>query len=266
MTESDPRPRNPLLRVNNLTKRYKDENGEDQVILENLNLEVDKSEFLCLIGKSGCGKTTLLRCIAGFEPYEGAVFINGQLETKPNTHRVMVFQDFDQLLSWKTVEKNVQFAVMKKAKASGEGRPDKTELQRISDEYLELVDLADRKKHYPHQLSGGMLQRAAIARSLAVKPSIILMDEPFASLDAQTRANLQTELLRVKQKAEMTVMFVTHNIQEALTLGSRVILMGNEKGRFDIDIRPDLKQPVSPESEGFAHYWSLLNEGLRRKG
>lgn len=251
--------KSPLLRVENVTKRYKDEEGNDNTILENINLSVEKNEFLCLLGMSGCGKTTLLRCIAGFESYEGNIYINDKIETKPNTNRTMVFQDFNQLFPWKTVEKNIQYPLKQK------GIHDKNELKRISDKYLEKVNLSDRKKHYPHQLSGGMKQRVAIARSLAVKPNIILMDEPFASLDAQTRAYLQKELLRIKEKEEMTVIFVTHNIQEALILGSRVILMGQNKGKIEIDERPRLEPPVTPETEGFAQYWGMFSDGLGRK-
>ena len=249
----------PLLKVENLRKKYKDENEKDNIILDNINLTVEKNEFLCLLGMSGCGKTTLLRCIAGFEGYEGDVYINDKLESRPNTDRTMVFQDFNQLFPWKTVEKNIQYPLKQL------GIRDKEELKRISDKYLEKVNLGDRKKHYPHQLSGGMKQRAAIARSLAVRPKIILMDEPFASLDAQTRAYLQQELLRIKEKEDMTVIFVTHNIQEALILGTRVILMGNNKGNFEIDIKPELKRPVTPETEGFSHYWGMFSSGLGRK-
>lgn len=253
------RTNDPLLRIAGLTKMFKDENDNDNGILENINLTVEKNEFLCLLGKSGCGKTTLLRCIAGFESYDGEIYVNDKLETRPNTDRTMVFQDFNQLFPWKTVEKNVQYPLKKK------GIRDKSELKRISDIYLDKVELSDRKRHYPHQLSGGMKQRVAIARSLAVKPKIILMDEPFASLDAQTRAYLQLELLRIKEKEDMTVIFVTHNIQEALILGTRVLLMGQNKGKIDIDVRPELKQPVTPETEGFAHYWGMFSEGLGRK-
>jgi len=157
------------------------------------------------------------------------------------------------------VEKNVQYALKKK------GIKDRAERQRISDKYLDTVDLNDRKKHYPHQLSGGMKQRAAIARSLAVKPNIILMDEPFASLDAQTRAYLQKELLRIKEQEDMTVIFVTHNIQEALILGSRIVLIGQDRGNIVLDVRPDLKHPVTPETEGFSKYWGMFSGGLGRK-
>jgi NitT/TauT family transport system ATP-binding protein len=250
---------NPLLRIEGVSKRFKGENGEDNTILNNIDLTVDKNEFLCLLGRSGCGKTTLLRCIAGFESYEGEIYINDKLETVPNTSRTMVFQDFNQLFPWKTVEKNVQYPLKKK------GIKDKAELQRISDEYLALVELDNRKHHYPHQLSGGMKQRVAIARSLAVQPNIILMDEPFASLDAQTRAFLQKELLSIKEKRDMTVIFVTHNIQEALKLGTRVILMGQEQGKIDLDVRPDLTPPITPETEGFSHYWGMFSEGLGRR-
>jgi NitT/TauT family transport system ATP-binding protein len=247
-----------LLEVNHLHKVYKNEEGGENIILNDLSLTVEKNEFLCVLGPSGCGKTTLIRCIAGFESYEGEVLIDGQLETKPNTKRTMVFQEFNQLLPWKTVEKNVQYPL----KLSG--IKDKEELQRLSDEYLAKVDLSDRKKHYPHQLSGGMKQRVAIARSLAVKPNIILMDEPFASLDALTRANLQKELLTIKEQENMTIIFITHNIQEAMILGTRIICMEKSGGRILLDEHPNLPKPVTPQTEGYAHYWGMFSKALGR--
>jgi len=250
--------KHPLLRIDHLRKTFADENGADAVILSDVNLEVDRNEFLCILGPSGCGKTTLLRCIAGFEPFEGDIYVEDRIETKPNTKRTMVFQEFNQLFPWKTVEKNVQFPLKQL------GITDKAELFRLSDLYLDMVDLSDRKKHYPHQLSGGMKQRVAIARALAVKPDIILMDEPFASLDAQTRANLQKELLAIKEKEDMTVVFITHNIQEALILGTRILCMERTGGGFLLDERPDIVKPVTPESEGFAHYWGLFSKALGR--
>jgi NitT/TauT family transport system ATP-binding protein len=248
----------PLLQVEDLTKKYMNASGCDDIILQDLNLELERNDFLCILGPSGCGKTTLLRCLAGFEPYEGTVRIDGSIEDRPNTKRTMVFQDFDQLLPWKTVEQNVQFPLKQS------GVKDKDELKHISDIYLKKVDLLDAAKQYPHQLSGGMKQRAAIARSLSVKPSIILMDEPFASLDAMTRANLQKELLRIKEKEDMTVIFITHNIQEALILGTRVICFGRDKGDFKLDERPTLTKPVTPEAEGYGHYWGLFSKALGR--
>jgi NitT/TauT family transport system ATP-binding protein len=246
------------LEVRHLRKTFADENGADAVILDDVNLSVEKNDFLCILGPSGCGKTTLLRCIAGFESFEGEVLVDGVAETRPNTKRTMVFQEFGQLFPWKTVEGNVQYAVKQL------GITDKDDLQRTSDAYLAMVDLTDRRRHYPHQLSGGMKQRAAIARSLAVKPNIILMDEPFASLDAQTRANLQKELLSIKEQEDMTVIFITHNIQEALILGTRVLCMARTGGAFVLDERPALTRPVTPETEGFAHYWGMYSKALGR--
>jgi NitT/TauT family transport system ATP-binding protein len=253
-----PERREPLLRVEHLTKRYRNTDGSESVILDDLSLELEHGEFLCILGPSGCGKTTLLRCLAGFESYEGDVFIDGVAEKRPNTKRTMVFQDFDQLLPWRTVEGNIQFPLRQT------GITDKSELQRISDLYLEKVDLAGCAKQYPHQLSGGMKQRAAIARSLAVKPSIILMDEPFASLDAMTRANLQKELLHIKENEDMTVVFITHNIQEALILGTRILCFGRERGEFKLDERPTLQKPVTPETEGYGRYWGMFSKALGR--
>lgn len=199
-----------ILQIKNLTKSYYDENVN--VIIENFNLEVNKNEFLCILGPSGCGKTTLLRCIAGFERYEGSVIIEGEEKSEPDTDRIMVFQDFNQLFPWKTVEKNIQYPLCLR------GIKDNKILKEISDEALKKVKLSGVEKYYPHQLSGGMKQRVAIAKALALKPKIILMDEPFAALDAMTRNTLQEELLNIQQKEECTILFITHNIQEAIVL------------------------------------------------
>ena len=180
-----------LLEVKNLTKNYHD-SPDSRNILSSLELSVDQGEFLCILGPSGCGKTTLIRCIAGFEDYEGEILVEGQKVDKPGIDRIMVFQDFNQLFPWKTVKKNIQYPL------KVNGLKDKAELERIAEEHLDLVGLSGKGDLYPHQLSGGMKQRVAIAKGLALNPKIILMDEPFASLDAMTRNKLQVELLRIK--------------------------------------------------------------------
>ena len=188
----------PILQVRGLTKKYDDEKGSD-VILKGLDLSIEKKEFLCILGPSGCGKTTFLRCIAGFESYEGDIIVGGRKIDSPGTDRIMVFQDFNQLFPWKTVEKNIQFPL----KAGGIRNRD--ELKRLSDEALEKVRLTEYRSYYPHQLSGGMKQRVAIAKALTLKPEIILMDEPFAALDAMNRRELQDEVLRNCADAHSTV-------------------------------------------------------------
>ncbi len=243
-----------LLEVKNLVKNYHDA-PDSRNIINDLNLTVDQGDFLCILGPSGCGKTTLIRCIAGFEPYEGDILVEGDRVEEPGIDRIMVFQNFDQLFPWKTVKKNIQYPL------KVNGIKDKEELERIALEHLELVGLGDKGDLYPHQLSGGMKQRVAIAKGLALNPKIILMDEPFASLDAMTRNKLQQELLRIKEKENATVIFITHNIQEALVLGNRILLM-SKKGEIKLDIENTIPKPVTPASEGYGQMWKLFNEAL----
>lgn len=243
-----------LLEVKKLTKNYHDA-PDSRDIIKNLDLTVNQGDFLCILGPSGCGKTTLIRCIAGFEDYEGDILVDGVKVDKPGIDRIMVFQDFNQLFPWKTVKKNIQYPL------KVNGLKDKAELERIAQEHLDMVGLSDKGDLYPHQLSGGMKQRVAIAKGLALNPKIILMDEPFASLDAMTRNKLQAELLRIKEKENATVIFITHNIQEALVLGNRVMLM-SRRGEIKIDIENKIPKPVTPASEGYGQMWKMFNDAL----
>lgn len=243
-----------LLEIKNLVKNYHDA-PDSRNIIDGLDLTVNQGDFLCILGPSGCGKTTMIRCIAGFESYEGDILVEGSRVDAPGIDRIMVFQNFEQLFPWKTVKNNIQYPL------KVNGMKDKEELERISREHLELVGLGDKGELYPHQLSGGMKQRVAIAKALALNPKIILMDEPFASLDAMTRNKLQEELLRIKEKENATVIFITHNIQEALVLGNRVLLM-SKKGEIKLDIENTIPKPVSPASEGYGQMWKLFNEAL----
>ncbi|MEE0773197.1 MAG: ABC transporter ATP-binding protein [Anaerovoracaceae bacterium] len=243
-----------LLEIKNLVKNYHDA-PDSRNIIDGLDLIVNQGDFLCILGPSGCGKTTMIRCIAGFESYEGDILVEGSRVDAPGIDRIMVFQNFDQLFPWKTVKNNIQYPL------KVNGMKDKEELERISREHLELVGLGDKGELYPHQLSGGMKQRVAIAKALALNPKIILMDEPFASLDAMTRNKLQEELLRIKEKENATVIFITHNIQEALVLGNRVLLM-SKKGEIKLDIENTIPKPVSPASEGYGQMWKLFNDAL----
>lgn len=246
-----------ILKIEKLNKWYMSA-GSKVDILDNLELSVKEHEFISILGPSGCGKSTLVRCIAGFEPFEGTIICNGKEVRKPSTDRIMVFQDYNQLFPWKTVEKNIQYPLKLN------GLKDKAQLKAKSDEVLAKVGLAGYEKYYPHELSGGMKQRVAIAKSLALAPEIILMDEPFAALDAITRNNLQAELYRLYQESNITVIFITHNIQEAITLGTRVLLMGRN-GRIIIDDENKLKKPVKPSTEGYGAMWDKFSLALKEQ-
>lgn len=248
------------LEISGLKKEFLNEKGNvDKCIISDMNLKIKRKEFLCILGPSGCGKTTLLRCIAGFEKYRGQIYVNGEQKNQPGTDRIMVFQDFNQLFPWKTVEKNIQYPLKRK------GIVDKKELDEITEKYLDKVNLHGIQKKYPYQLSGGMKQRVAIARALALRPQIILMDEPFAALDAMTRNKLQNELTQISKEEECTIVFITHNIQEAIVLGSRILVM-SEKGKIIYDEENKIKKPVTPASEGYGVMWKCLHDALYCEG
>ena len=243
-----------LLKIEGLCKVYDDASREHAVI-DDLSLEVAQGEFLCILGPSGCGKTTLLRCIAGFERCTGRIMVNGREITGPGTDRIMVFQDFNQLFPWLTVEKNIQFALKR------QGIRDKARLEAITADVLRKVKMDGHERDYPYQLSGGMKQRVAIARALALKPAIILMDEPFAALDAITRNTMQQEVLAISQQENCTFIFITHNIQEGIVLGTRLMLM-QPGGKIAIDTRNPIARPVSPSSPGYGALWDRLYAAL----
>ena len=246
----------PILEVKDLVKQYHDEMAAGQgAILDHLNLSIEPGEFVCILGPSGCGKSTFLRCVAGFEDFKGDILLEGKKVKTPGSDRIMVFQDFAQLFPWKTVEKNIQYPLRQT------GIRDRQELARLSQEYLAKVELADYGKYYPHMLSGGMKQRVAIARALAMKPKLILMDEPLASLDAMTRNNLQAEIRNIHEKEKMTVIFITHNIQEAICLGTRIVVMTNQ-GQIRTDIKNPIPRPATPNSPGYGEMWEKLHDDL----
>lgn len=245
---------NTILEIRNLQKAYSD-NQENQEILSNVNLQVNRDEFLCILGPSGCGKTTLLRCIAGFEDFNGEIIVNGDPKKQPGPDRLMVFQTFDQLFPWKTVEGNITWPLKKR------GITNKSQRKEAALEALRKVKLADYRHYYPHQLSGGMKQRVAIAKALALKSEIILMDEPFAALDALTRRELQNELLSISATEHRTILFVTHNIQEAVILGTRSIVM-QKGGRIVYDKKNTLSKPVTPSSPGYGEIWQQMRDAI----
>lgn len=213
---------NHTLRLRNVTKIFASENGQREAV-DAITLVVRPGEFLCIVGPSGCGKTTLLRMIAGLDyPTSGEIILDGNPVTGPSPDRGMVFQEFS-LFPWKTVLKNVEFGLEILEV------PNK---QKIAEEYIELVGLQGFERSYPYELSGGMKQRVAIARALATNPSILLMDEPFGSVDAQTRNVLQEELLGIWARTKKTVLFVTHSVDEAVYLGDRILVMSTRPGRI----------------------------------
>jgi nitrate ABC transporter ATP-binding subunit len=216
-----PNDRPPLLRIEQVSKTYATANGP-YCVLDQVNLTVNQGEFVCLIGHSGCGKTTLLNMVAGFnQPTSGAVYLNDHPVAQPGPDRMMVFQNYS-LLPWLTAYENVELAV----KAV---HPDKTPGQRrsIVHENLALVGLTEAANKRPGQLSGGMKQRVAIARALSIRPEMLIMDEPFGALDAITREELQEELLNIWREHKFTVLMITHDIDEALFLADRLVMMTN---------------------------------------
>jgi NitT/TauT family transport system ATP-binding protein len=209
------------------------------VAFRNVELNVRSNEVLCIVGPSGCGKTTLLRCIGGLlAPSSGQVLIDGHIVSSPRPGVAIVFQHFG-LLPWKTVVDNVAFGL----KIAGVPRQ---QLAERVDHYVRLVGLAGFENQYPYQLSGGMQQRVGLARALAIHPEILLMDEPFASVDAQTREVLQEELLRLHERERKTMVFITHSIDEALVLGDRVAVMATRPGRVKEVLTVNFARPRDP--------------------
>lgn len=225
-----------FVKIDNVSKTYK-QSGNILQALQDVNMEMEKGEFISLIGPSGCGKTTLLNILAGFESvFDGHVYIGGKEVTKSHSPGVTIFQNYG-LLPWRTIRKNVELGL--EAKKTFSPR----EIHSIADEYLELVGLTPFAKHYPHQLSGGMRQRVAIAGALAVNPEIIFMDEPLGALDAFTRMQMQDEILRIWQKHKTTVVFITHDIDEAIYLSDRIVVMSPRPGKIQEIIDVSINRP-----------------------
>jgi len=219
---------------------YKTQSGERLLALDHINLQVRAGEFVCIVGPSGCGKSTLLHLIAGLHAQtSGQVLVDGHPVQGPGTDRILIFQDHG-LFPWLTVAKNVEFGMKMKGVPKAERR------EKVL-HYLRLVHLAKFEKSYIHQLSGGMRQRVAIARALATEPDVLLMDEPFAALDAQTRDLLHDELERIWSETGCTIIFVTHNVREAVRLGDRVVLLTFRPGRVKSEFPVNLPRPRSLE-------------------
>lgn len=245
------------LSISRLTKRFLVQ-GRNLIALQDINLSVAQGEFITIIGPSGCGKSTLLRCVAGFEsPTQGSIQVEGQKVSRPGIDRMMVFQGLDQLFPWLTALDNVAFALRVTKTAHGIAKS-----RALAREYISLVGLTRYEDFYSHQLSGGMKQRVAIARALSVQPKILLMDEPFGSLDAFTRKALQEELASIWHKTRVTVLFVTHNIEEAIIQGDRIIAMSSQPGRILSVIDNPISRPRSQESHEFIEIQETLHRLL----
>jgi NitT/TauT family transport system ATP-binding protein len=220
----------PLLEIDNVTLQYK--TSEHLVTAaQDVSFDVYPSDRYILLGPSGCGKSTLLKAIGGYmSPVRGSIRLNGKNVTEPNPERMMVFQEFDQLLPWKTVRQNVEFALNASGTLQGKEAADRAAY------YIEKVGLAKFIDSYPHTLSGGMKQRVSIARGMAMEPAVLLMDEPFAALDALTRRKMQDELLRLWSDTKFTVLFVTHSIEEAIRIGTRILLLSPHPGQVKAEL------------------------------
>jgi NitT/TauT family transport system ATP-binding protein len=235
----------PRIRVNGLGKYY-----GTLAVFRNVDFNVGEREIVAIVGPSGCGKTTLLRCIDGLLPFDtGEVLVGEQRVTEPIAGVAMVFQHFG-LFPWKTVYDNVAYG-LRMAGAS------KADIDRKVPEFVRLVGLAGFEKSYPYQISGGMQQRCGLARALAVEPSVLLMDEPFAAVDAQTREILQFELLRIWEERPTAMIFVTHSIEEAVLLGHRVIVLKGRPSSIHETITVDLPQPRTRETLRLSRFAEL---------
>ena len=229
------------IQVENVSKSF-DQKGEHLQVLRNISFTVKKGDIVCIVGASGCGKSTLLRALAGLDPdHEGSVKIDGQEITKPAKERGMVFQEH-RLFPWLTVEQNVGYALNGK---------DKAEKKALIKEYICLVGLSGFEKAYPKQLSGGMAQRAGIARALVNRPSVLLLDEPFGALDTFTKIQMQKELKRIQRQAGTTMLLVTHDIEEAVYLADKVIVLSARPGQIRKIVSVDLPNPRNRNSYEF---------------
>jgi NitT/TauT family transport system ATP-binding protein len=252
------------IAVRHLTKSY---NGGKVIALQDVSFEVQPYESLCILGPSGCGKTTLLRlvdCLISRD--QGEVLLDGEPVTAPRPDVAMVFQHFG-LFPWKSLEENIAYGLALR------GRP-REEIARVVQRYIEIVGLQGFETSYPYQLSGGMQQRAGLARALAVNPSLLLMDEPFGSLDAQTRETLQEELSKILEQERNTMLFVTHSIDEAIYLGDRILLMTPRPGRIREILSVEIPRPrdisrvrADPQAVRLrAYIWEQLKQDAEQSG
>ncbi len=238
-----------ILSVRDLHKQY-GANGSAHVVFSDVSLEIHRREFICVIGPSGCGKSTLIRIVAGLdEASSGVVLLDGKAVAGPGPDRGMVFQGYT-LFPWRTVKQNVMFGLEMRGKATGTAESE-------ARQWLDMVGLSKFESAYPHELSGGMKQRVAIARALANEPRILIMDEPFGALDAQTRCQMQSYLLQIWKKVDVTILFITHDLEEASYLADRIVVMGANPGRIVEVIENPVPRPRSAAQFLSAEYLAL---------
>ena len=239
------------VHIDGVKKTYQGRNGE-VVALNGVSLDIRENEFVCVVGPSGCGKSTLLNIIAGLlEPTDGAVYVDGRRVAGTSAERGVVFQQYA-LFPWLSVRKNVEFGLKMQKKGKAERRE-------IAMEYLRKVDLEKFADAYPKELSGGMKQRVAIARAYAVDPAVLLLDEPFGALDAQTRTQLQSELLETWEQQRKTCFFITHDVEEAAILAQRVVIMSARPGRIKEIVDIDIPYPRDQETKMSPRFLELKN-------
>jgi NitT/TauT family transport system ATP-binding protein len=240
-----PPSRKESIALSGVFRSYANSRGSFTPALQNIDLEIEQGEFVCIVGPSGCGKSTLLHLLAGLDrPTTGEITVDGNPVQGPGTDRILLFQELG-LFPWLTVRQNVEFGL----KMAGVSRDERRDRARV---FLRMVHLSHFEDHYIHQLSGGMKQRVALARSLALHPKILLMDEPFAALDAQTRDMLHDELERLWKETSPTIVFVTHNVREAVRLGDRVLLMSFRPGRIKSQFQVSMPRPRHVEDADVA--------------
>jgi NitT/TauT family transport system ATP-binding protein len=250
--------RKESIALSGVFRSYANSRGSFTPALQNIDLEIEQGEFVCIVGPSGCGKSTLLHLIAGLDkPTTGQVEVDGSPVTGPGTDRILLFQELG-LFPWLTVRENVEFGL----KMAGIPKLERRDRARV---FLRMVHLSHFEEHFIHQLSGGMRQRVALARSLALRPKILLMDEPFAALDAQTRDMLHDELERIWKETAPTIVFVTHNVREAVRLGDRVLLMSFRPGRIKSQFQINLQRPRHVEDSDVAYLSKEILGQLREE-
>ncbi|MCT4508297.1 MAG: ABC transporter ATP-binding protein SaoA [Tepidibacter sp.] len=244
------------LKINNVNKIFNNDNKYHHV-LKDISMDIEKGQFVSILGPSGCGKTTLLTIVAGFQTCDsGEITVNSEIVSKPGPDRAFVFQNYA-LFPWMNVGDNIRYP-MKQQKIPKEQR------EKRLNELLEMAQLTGKDKLYPHQISGGMKQRCAVIRALACSPEVLLMDEPLGAIDFQMRQNLQEELESLWLKDKTTVMMVTHDVDEAVYLSDRVIVMGTDKGKILEDMHIDIERPRNRDSQSYLEYKTKLTDILKR--